>query len=513
MLKVLIVDDEMLIRKRLRYGFEWEELGFIIEGEAEDGAKALEMMMENKYDVAIVDIAMPGLNGVELTKELRNRQCNTEIIFLTGHSDFQYAKQAITYGVFDYILKPINEDDFVASLLRLKEKKEKQKITDRVMDSKLFSDFFKDKKLYGKRFDQIQMFLENSELRIEKEAAIIMLQITQMVEINLELDEILAIAESIFPTKIVENYYLFFDIYRNYVVIITQFPEERKENIRKEFEKTIHQMEKNRHLVIWCGISEAFKEPDKMMEAYDEALNALNNARIMGETILFYLDLEKYQGVYKIPEEKIWEFRRAVMGYNYQECCCFLEDCFSNMESRMVKFDCVVRNIDKIFLEVTDSGVISEKELKKIWNGYWDIEKILTNLMDYGEVLEWCENFLYIIVQHNIKVSPEKKSSEMINRICMYIKSNFQNSNLSQGEIADAMGITAPYLSSVFKKEMGISIVQYITLARMEKAKEYLSYTDMRVREISEKVGFNDEYYFSRIFKKYYGLSPQQMRK
>ena len=95
----------------------------------------------------------------------------------------------------------------------------------------------------------------------------------------------------------------------------------------------------------------------------------------------------------------------------------------------------------------------------------------------------------------------------------MYIKSNFQNSNLSQGEIADAMGITAPYLSSVFKKEMGISIVQYITLARMEKAKEYLSYTDMRVREISEKVGFNDEYYFSRIFKKYYGLSPQQMRK
>ena len=122
MLKVLIVDDEMLIRKRLRYGFEWEELGFIIEGEAEDGAKALEMMMENKYDVAIVDIAMPGLNGVELTKELRNRQCNTEIIFLTGHSDFQYAKQAITYGVFDYILKPINEDEFVASLLRLKEK-------------------------------------------------------------------------------------------------------------------------------------------------------------------------------------------------------------------------------------------------------------------------------------------------------------------------------------------------------------------------------------------------------
>ena len=513
MLKVLIVDDEMLIRKRLRYGFEWEELGFIIEGEAEDGAKALEMMMKNEYDVAIVDIAMPGLNGVELTKELRNRQCNTDIIFLTGHSDFQYAKQAITYGVFDYILKPINEDDFVASLLRLKEKKEKQKITDRVMDSKLFSDFFKDKKLYGKRFDQIQIFLENSELKIERDVAIIMLQITQMVETNLELDEIFAIAENIFPSKIVENHYLFFDIYRNYVVIIAQFPEESKEIIRKEFEKTIHQMEKDRHLVIWCGISEVFKELRKTIEAYDEALNALNNARIMGETILFHMDLEKYQGVYKIPEEKIWEFRKAVTGGNYQECCCFLEDCFSNMESRMVNFDCVVRNIDKIFLEITDSGAISEKELKKIWNGYWNIEKILTNLMDYGEILEWCENLLYIIIQHDMKAPPEKKGSEMINRTCMYIKSNFQNGNLSQREIAEAMGVTAPYLSSVFKKEMGISVMQYITLSRMEKAKEYLFHTDMRIREISEKVGFNDEYYFSRIFKKHCGLSPQQIRK
>ena len=389
MLKVLIVDDEMLIRKRLRYGFEWEELGFVIAGEAEDGARALEMMMKNEYDLAIVDIAMPGVNGVELAKELRRRQCNTDIIFLTGHSDFQYAKQAITYGVFDYILKPINEDDFITSLLRLKEKKKKQKITDRVMDSKLFSDFFKGKKLYGRLFDQVCRALEKTELRTENPMVIFMFQIKKE-EGHLEISEILSIAEKIISQEndVSQAYYMFFDIYQNNVVVIAQIDTSDSEKIKEQYVKDILEIREKYHVVIWYGISAAFSERSKMMEAYEEAFRALNNARI-------------------------WK----------------------------------------------------------------------------------------------------KRGCEIVERTCVYIKTNFQNSNLSQVEIAEAMNVTPPYLSSAFKKEKGVSIVQYLTQVRMEKANEYLSSTDMKIREISEKVGFNDEYYFSRIFKKYYGLSPQQVKR
>ena len=120
--KVIVVDDEMLIRKRIIYGFEWEELGYEIENEAGDGLQALALMEKKTYDLAIVDIAMPEINGIELARRIRERQYQTHIIFLTGHSDFQYARQAVKYGVFNYILKPIDGEEFinVLSLIRLK---------------------------------------------------------------------------------------------------------------------------------------------------------------------------------------------------------------------------------------------------------------------------------------------------------------------------------------------------------------------------------------------------------
>ena len=154
--KVIVVDDEMLIRKRIIYGFEWEELGYEIEDEAGDGSQALALMEKKTYDLAIVDIAMPEINGIELARRIRERQYQTHIIFLTGHSDFQYARQAVKYGVFNYILKPIDGEEFINVLTELREKidgermqkdlfdslSEKQGNMDVVLRAKAFSEYF-----------------------------------------------------------------------------------------------------------------------------------------------------------------------------------------------------------------------------------------------------------------------------------------------------------------------------------------------------------------------------------
>ena len=108
MYRVIVVDDEMLIRRRICLGFDWDKLGYKIAADVGDGREALTMILSGACDLAIVDIAMPGMNGIELVRKLREAHNSTRVIFLTGHSDFAYAKEAIRYGVYSYILQPIN---------------------------------------------------------------------------------------------------------------------------------------------------------------------------------------------------------------------------------------------------------------------------------------------------------------------------------------------------------------------------------------------------------------------
>ena len=116
LIPVLIVDDEYLIRSLIRNSLDWEGLGFRIVGEAEDGETALKLVEELKPRLLILDINIPFLNGLEVSRRLRSSRPDVKIIILTGYEDFQYALQAIKAGVLNYILKPINAEEFQAAL-------------------------------------------------------------------------------------------------------------------------------------------------------------------------------------------------------------------------------------------------------------------------------------------------------------------------------------------------------------------------------------------------------------
>ena len=116
MLKVFLVDDEYYERLSLKNSLPWEEHGLVVSGEANNGQTALEMMMADPPDIAIVDINMPKLNGLELISRLCENQLECRYIILTGYDEFKYAQQAIRLGVSDYILKPINYQNLCSAL-------------------------------------------------------------------------------------------------------------------------------------------------------------------------------------------------------------------------------------------------------------------------------------------------------------------------------------------------------------------------------------------------------------
>ncbi len=118
MYKVLIVDDDMAILYMLKRFKKWGECGFAVEGEACDGKEALQKLNEKEYDLIITDIKMPGVDGIEFLQELRSMKIDTVVIFLSTHSDFEYAKQGIRFGVFEYMTKPFEEDALFDILMR-----------------------------------------------------------------------------------------------------------------------------------------------------------------------------------------------------------------------------------------------------------------------------------------------------------------------------------------------------------------------------------------------------------
>lgn len=128
MLSVLIVDDEKLIRDGMKKLLKWEENGFFLCGEAANGREALEIAVEQMPDIVITDLRMPAMDGLSLTAELTKRVPSVEVVIITGYDEFEYAKEAVRNGVFDYLLKPVSRQELLDTMLRLKQKIQSRRV-------------------------------------------------------------------------------------------------------------------------------------------------------------------------------------------------------------------------------------------------------------------------------------------------------------------------------------------------------------------------------------------------
>lgn len=108
MIKIFLVEDEMIIRRGIKNSIEWEKEGYQFVGEASDGELALPMIIREKPDIVMTDIKMPFMDGLELSRLIKKELPETKILILSGYDEFEYAKEAIRIGITDYLLKPIS---------------------------------------------------------------------------------------------------------------------------------------------------------------------------------------------------------------------------------------------------------------------------------------------------------------------------------------------------------------------------------------------------------------------
>lgn len=124
MLKVLIVDDEPLVRRGIVLGMDWASRGCVVVGEAANGEEGIAAVERYKPNLIITDVRMPRLDGIEMMNRLREQGCRAHVIVLTAHSDFSYARSALQFGADDYILKPFRDQELLAAIDKVRQKEQ-----------------------------------------------------------------------------------------------------------------------------------------------------------------------------------------------------------------------------------------------------------------------------------------------------------------------------------------------------------------------------------------------------
>lgn len=531
MIKVILVDDEYLVRVRLKSCVDWNKLGYEIAGEAVNGEDALGLVEEVRPNLAIIDINMPFINGLEFAKIAREKYPEMKIVILTGYSSFEYARTALQAGVVNYLLKPVIRDELekilcdvneqITQELQLKENIENLKLNSRERITLLKQRYIQallegiqpDNSSEGA--EKLQLFcprLKNAKL------AVIVVGIDGLAADGIfENDrELWLFAVSNIFGEIFESENCFeisFDQNNRIVIIVNSFNSE-KNNSRVDYitlcetaQKLVKEFLK---FTVTVGIGKPYEGLEKISLSYKEAQTALKNKLVLGnDRIIEYEAIEAQKG---IPAEPL-NFRQNMLINlrlgNISSITEELHKIFNTFIARKLTVESLYMVLSELLLTITTFAGENEINMSEITEQ--DIN--ISEMINYKESINEIEDFFIDIFGRLIKVHSNKRymgHTRIVDKVKAYIDKNYSNSDLSLENIASNMSINASHLSNIFKKEAGLSVIEYLTECRMKNAKELIDRGNKKLFEIAELVGFNDPYYFSKCFKKYTGVSASK---
>lgn len=522
MIKLMIVDDEPIFREYLQTSFDFEAYGFEICCEARNGREALEMMEIYSPDVVLTDINMPHMDGLTLSERLMAINPDLGIVLITGHSEFEYAKKAVKIGVSDYILKPFEKEELMLTLLKLKdniyesiegdvpEKPERNLSQSLLMNlinqatspSETIIAELKSAglSLYSDRYivttlsiDQIDEKWDHQEDRMLWRFAVMNI-LDELMEGN-------------------THHYSFYD-YEGNIVSLTEI-EDHKTGIDTSFIKKLTTLINNYlGFSVTVGIGRVHEGIGQIRLSYQESLNALSAKFLLGTNrSIHYDELQENNRDISFYDanthEKIFHNLRKL---DMLENEALLKDIFHKIHQRQLGMD-YVRMIYMSLISILLSYIAqSGRNQSDILGNDFSPRDILSHNQ---QLQDWEQALLGLYKKTNayFKSHEASRSAVVAKKACAYIDTHYSSNNLNVSKIAAAQFINQTYLRSMFKEEMGMTVIEYITKVRMNHARRMLEEGYYLLAEITEKVGYSDPSYFSKSFKKYFGMSPSQYEK
>lgn len=524
MYSILLVDDEDEVRRSIRECTPWEEYGFSVIGEASNGREALDFLDDTMPDVIITDIRMPYLDGIGFIEEVRkNRSESVEVIILSGYDEFTFAQTAMRLNVAEYVLKPVSISSMKDVLRRAKARldDDKAKASEIMKLESVYQDAME---IYRERYlislmvpppFQRKADSPSDEDKASEYAPGVNRPMLAVAIIDLPQETLSSVAvDEIRSESLDTEDWIIPFIYEHQLVLI--FTSEMEAAFSSLFSKQIFRflsLLQSRIIHYFSkpfsiGVGEIITDKRHLPESYRSALEALN-----------YLQLDPDQHIIGIGDVEATE--RDVsdsLGDNRTELV--LQIKFGTPES-------TEKAIHSFFQGLT--------ETPNIQNAMVNVLSVISGICEsYGRNIATLldDEGLFIALSHANSLSRaerlmtklalkangmasgvrENSRIQFVEKAKRIIGERYADPVFGLDQIAEEISVSPAYFSTTFKKETGVSFVQYLTSARLEKAKELLKNTDAKTYEIAERTGFSEPNYFSFIFRKNIGLSPSQYR-
>lgn len=527
MYRIMLADDEGIVIDSLKFIIE-KEFGSQCEVEfAKTGRSVIELAERFRPDIAIMDIQMPGINGIDAMREIKQFSQGTVFIVMSAYDKFDYAKEAIKLGVLEYINKPMERTKIVATLKKAMEvidAERKKRSDDLLIKEKLetIEPIIENGLIYNillqDRFDED---IENYKtiLGVSENYGYMMSLIcgesqigTHMtnavgssVKISAHYTEVRECLKEFFPCKVGS-------VMANKVAVLVPFanPEmdltERSALIERARE-LVRYMRKKIDISFRIGIG-SVRELNDLGESYKEALNALNAST---GSVAHADDLPigcDYEEDYPIEIEK--DLFDAIAKGDVNEANLHLDKFCSWMWEKNSD------NMMGIKIKILEFAMYAERlaylngGLTYKFNSRDNYLPEMMAMNSFEELKAWFSSKISTACR-DIMNKREEKSNDSIQIAKDYIDSNFAK-DISLDDVSRVVDISPYYFSKIFKEESGENFIEYLTNVRMEKAKDLLKNSNYSMKEICSMCGYQDPNYFSRTFKKNVGVTPTEYK-
>ena len=543
MLKTFLVEDEVVIREMIKKMIPWEQYGFELAGEAADGEMALPLILKSKPDLLITDIKMPFMDGLTLCRLVKKELPDIRIVILSGYDDFNYAKQAISIGVEDYLLKPITKNAFIERLEEIhnryehektqREYYEKFRLEMQEYEKNASRDFFETLVRADSDLAELYRRADKLNLDIVAEAYNILIFTPDTSEGNYNSYEECSDWEAEVQDKI-NTYFLNHPVailFRHQVFSYAILVKGQKNTIEKNTEECVKAiqdiMDQTEGRTDWfIAVGKSADRLSMLGHSYRTAVRANSFRYLYDGHILDYQSLEAQK---ENPSDSRREDSVQLRNVNInalnpailqkflssglaEEVDDFIRDYFNAIGQEPMG-SLVFRNY--VVLNVRFS-VLSF--LKKLGCDDSEISGQETeNIVDEtGKTIEAAVAYCGKILKKAIALRDENAGNQnrsVLKLAVDFIDHNYMDEEISLNKAAHVANVSANHFSALFSQNMGQTFTEYLTDLRMSKAKELLRCTAMRSSEIAGEVGYKDAHYFSYLFKKTQGMTPSEYRK
>lgn len=514
---MIIIDDELFVRKGLIGMIDWESSGFQVIGEADNGEDALALIRAKKPDLVVTDIRMPVLDGIGLIQAAAEEKLETEFVIISGYNDFRYAQQALRFGVHDYVLKPIDEDDMLQALAKLRDKLSAKK---RLQERSHIQT--------GERQIEALIRGELGESALDEwERSWMEAGASSFTYVFIEPNNVLPWNDGTLPAKntlkagiqeaaqeaaCASSIPIVYEHRRAYGFIIPDlYLTSHGGSIRKFIEAVLMRLDERTGLAFRAYAGSTVSALKQLKLSYVSAKETVSYKYLKHkDKIILYSDIADLDLHYRHLDDEV--YRKLIEAVEENEIneinqatnrmfADFLEKRFSPEAIKTAIVQCVLA-IGKSVRSIEGD----ENELESIGPviGWHDHNVTLEELRRLFEAFVFEAAYMINTLYKNY-------GKGGIYKIKCYVDQNFHK-NMNLKSIAAQFYMNSAYLGQLFKKSYGVYFNDYLQQLRIAEAKKLLRQKDLRIYEIAERVGFNNADYFVTQFEKLEKMTPTEYR-